>query len=56
MRPDLNSLENFLWAEKLRVGENYLNELRRRLNIEVKRFYIGFDIASRINMLQVLSS
>jgi hypothetical protein len=37
MRPDLSDYDYFIFKEKWRLGENYLNELRKRLNAEVRR-------------------
>lgn len=37
LRPDLNSADWLVFKEKYRIGELYLNELRRRLNLEVTR-------------------
>ena len=37
LRPDLNDVDWLLFKEKYRLGELYLNELRRRLNLEIGR-------------------
>ncbi|KAL4466874.1 hypothetical protein ABPG74_010471 [Tetrahymena malaccensis] len=36
-RPDLSSYDYFAFKEKLRVGELFLNEYRKRINNEVRR-------------------
>ncbi|KAL4510055.1 hypothetical protein ABPG72_010248 [Tetrahymena utriculariae] len=36
-RPDLSSYDYFAFKEKLRIGELYLNEYRKRINNEVRR-------------------
>ncbi len=47
MRPDLNDLDFFIWKEKWRLGENYLNEMRKRLNGEVRRLTMFQTLATR---------
>lgn len=37
LRPDLNNVDWLIFKEKYRVGELYLNEMRRRLNLEITR-------------------
>ena len=39
-RPDLNSLDYYIWQLKWRIGEEYLNELNRAFNREVSRTYL----------------
>lgn len=38
-RPDLSNYDFVIWKEKYRLGEYYLNEMRRKLNSEMTRFH-----------------
>lgn len=37
LRPDLSDYDFIIWKEKFRLGEYYLNELKKRLNWETQR-------------------
>ncbi len=37
LRPDLSELDFQAWNVRYRAGERYLNELKRKLNLEMKR-------------------
>jgi hypothetical protein len=41
-RPDLSAFDYYQFKEKWKLGENYLNEMRKRLNHEIKKIHFTF--------------
>lgn len=39
-RPDLNSLDAFVFQQKWKLGEQFLNELSRSFNVELTRMHL----------------
>ncbi len=56
-RPDLSEYDFLIWKEKYRMGEYYLNELNRRLNLEIGRaFLMGHQAQNKENIKVILIS
>ena len=53
LRPDLSEPDFFTWKEKGRIGEFYLNELRKRLNNEFQRWHIMGSPGMTKNFIKV---
>ena len=54
-RPDLSEYDFLIWKEKYRMGEYYLNELNRRLNLEIGRaFLMGHQAQNKENIKVIL--
>jgi len=50
-RPDLSEYDFLIWKEKYRMGEYYINELNRRLNLEIGRaFLMGHQAQNKENI------
>ena len=47
LRPDLTDYDFAIWKEKYRLGEAYLNELKRRTNNETRRLSLIGHAAQR---------
>jgi len=37
---DLNDFDQFIFSKKWNLGEDYFNEMRKRLNNELRRLYM----------------
>ena len=47
LRPDLTDLDFFIFKEKWKLGENFFNEMRKRLNNEIRRIAFTTSGATR---------
>lgn len=53
MRPDLNSMDQHVWHQKLKLGEHFLTELWRAYNREVFRVNLMFNRTDASKKMQV---
>ncbi|KRX05052.1 hypothetical protein PPERSA_06686 [Pseudocohnilembus persalinus] len=51
-RPDLTEHDYFVFKEKWKLGEFYMNEMRKRLNGELRRMFFQTSGATRRNKVQ----
>jgi len=52
-RPDLSGYDYYVFKEKLRIGELFLNEYRKRINNEIRRLSILSPTSSLLENLNV---
>lgn len=54
-RPDLNSFDYYIWLQKWRLGEAFLNEMSRVFNLEVTRTFVQTPEDELHKRMQVLT-